>query len=326
MRNAVRRPTRSMPIAAILAITAAISKPAPRRSSGRRPEDVIAYAAGLEAAGLKGTTIQRRLSAVRQFHRFLFAEQLSSDNPATTASAPKPAAALPTVMSEGEVSRLLATARAEAETAGPGQRQRARRLLCLVELLYATGLRVSELVGLSRRRRAARRPLLHGARQGRQERMVPLRPGARRHAALARAQGRQGAACRRGSLFPSASATPAPVAAGFRARAESAGGAGRPRSAKCMHPHVLRHAFASISCKPAPISARCSRCSAMPTSRRRRSTPMSRRAAARISSKTIIRLPTGDGKLSGKLTAGSQVATFQCPCPLPGADAHLSRI
>ena len=66
------------------------------------PEDVSAYASGLEAAGLKGTTIQRRLSAVRQLHRFLFAEQLSRDNPATSTSAAKPVAALPIVMTESE--------------------------------------------------------------------------------------------------------------------------------------------------------------------------------------------------------------------------------
>ena len=88
------------------------------------PEDVSAYASGLEAAGLKGTTIQRRLSAVRQLHRFLFAEQLSRDNPATSTSAAKPVAALPIVMTESEVTRLLAQARSEAETAGRGQRLR----------------------------------------------------------------------------------------------------------------------------------------------------------------------------------------------------------
>jgi len=144
-----------------------------------RPEDVSAYAASLEAAGLKGTTIQRRLSAVRQFHRFLFAEQLSSDNPATNASAAKPAAALPTVMNEAEVLRLLAQARAEAETAGRERHLRAQRLLCLVELLYATGLRVSELVGLKTSAVEKGRDLLLVRGKGGRERMVPISPRAR---------------------------------------------------------------------------------------------------------------------------------------------------
>jgi integrase/recombinase XerD len=210
-----------------------------------RPEDVIAYAAGLEAAGLKGTTIQRRLSAVRQFHRFLFAEQLSSDNPATTASAPKPAAALPTVMSEGEVSRLLATARTEAETAGPGQRQRARRLLCLVELLYATGLRVSELVGLKTGAVEKRRDLLLVRGKGGRERMVPISPRARDALqlwlALRAGKARLAAEDR---IFPShgrsGHLSRQHFALELKALAARAG-----LDPECMHPHVLRHAFAT---------------------------------------------------------------------------------
>ena len=210
-----------------------------------RPEDVSAYSARLEDAGLKGTTIQRRLSAVRQFHRFLFAEQLSSDNPATTASAPKPAAALPTVMSEGEVSRLLARARAEAETAGRGQHQRAHRLLCLVELIYATGLRVSELVGLKTGAVEKRRDLLLVRGKGGRERMVPISPRARAALQLwLKLRAGKARLAAEDRIFPSHGRS------GHLSRQHFAlelkGLAARAGlDPECVHPHVLRHAFAT---------------------------------------------------------------------------------
>jgi integrase/recombinase XerD len=210
-----------------------------------RPEDVSAYAASLEAAGLKGTTIQRRLSAVRQFHRFLFAEQLSSDNPATNASAAKPAAALPTVLNEAEVSRLLAQARAEAETAGRERHLRAQRLLCLVELLYATGLRVSELVGLKTSAVEKGRDLLLVRGKGGRERMVPISPRARTALQLW-LKLRSGKARLRSDdrIFPSHGR------AGHLSRQHFAlelkGLAARAGlDAELVHPHVLRHAFAT---------------------------------------------------------------------------------
>jgi integrase/recombinase XerD len=210
-----------------------------------RPEDVSAYATSLEAAGLKGTTIQRRLSAVRQFHRFLFAEQLSIDNPATSASAPKPGAALPTVMSESEVTRLLAQAREEAESAGRGQRRRAQRLLCLVELLYATGLRVSELVGLKTSALEKDRDLLVVRGKGGRERMVPMSPRAR-NALQLWLRLRAGKASLRSDdrIFPShgraGHLSRQHFALELKALAARAG-----LNPDLVHPHVLRHAFAT---------------------------------------------------------------------------------
>jgi len=210
-----------------------------------RPDDVSAYTASLEAAGLKGTTIQRRLSALRQFHRFLFAEQLSSDNPATTASTAKPAAALPAVMNEGEVSRLLAQARTEAGNAGRERYHRAQRLLCLVELLYATGLRVSELVGLKTSAVEKGRELLLVRGKGGRERMVPISPRARNALEL-------WLKLRRGKAGPKADDRIFPshgrsghlsrqhFALELKALAARAG-----LDPELVHPHVLRHAFAT---------------------------------------------------------------------------------
>jgi integrase/recombinase XerD len=210
-----------------------------------RPDDVSAYTASLEAAGLKGTTIQRRLSALRQFHRFLFAEQLSSDNPATTASTAKPAAALPAVMNEGEVSRLLAQARTEAENAGRERYHRAQRLLCLVELLYATGLRVSELVGLKTSAVEKGRELLLVRGKGGRERMVPISPRARNALELW-LKLRSGKAGLKADvrIFPShgrsGHLSRQHFALELKALAARAG-----LDPELVHPHVLRHAFAT---------------------------------------------------------------------------------
>jgi integrase/recombinase XerD len=209
------------------------------------PEDVSAYASGLEAAGLKGTTIQRRLSAVRQLHRFLFAEQLSRDNPATSTSAAKPVAALPIVMTESEVTRLLAQARSEAETAGRGQRLRALRLVCLVELLYATGLRVSELVGLKTSAVEKERDVLVVRGKGGRERMVPISPRAR-NALQLWLKLRAGRASLQSNerIFPShgraGHLSRQHFALELKALARRAG-----LDPELVHPHVLRHAFAT---------------------------------------------------------------------------------
>jgi integrase/recombinase XerD len=210
-----------------------------------RPEDVSAFASSLEAAGLKPTTIQRRLSAVRQLHRFLFAEQLSIDNPSTSTGASKPVAALPTVMSESEVTRLLAQARSEADIAGRGQRLRAQRLACLVELLYATGLRVSELVGLKTGAVEKGRDVLIVRGKGGRERMVPISPRAR-NALQLWLEFRAGEASLKSGdhIFPShgraGHLSRQHFALELKALATRAG-----LDPELVHPHVLRHAFAT---------------------------------------------------------------------------------
>ena len=130
--------------------------------------DVEGYLVDLEAQGLAQSTRARRLSAVRQFYRFSFEEGWRSDNPAQKISGPKRAHRLPKTLSENEVDALLAA----AGTAGR-QSDRSRNV-CLMEVLYATGMRVSELVSLpvSAARGNPKMLLVRG--KGGKERMVPL--------------------------------------------------------------------------------------------------------------------------------------------------------
>src|SRR5688572_12933587 len=146
--------------------------------------DVRLYLAGMAGRGLAATSQARRLSALRQFFRFLLAEGLRSDDPTGTAERPKPRRSLPKILSVAEVDRLLEAARrqADAENLTPNRRLAALRLLTLLELLYATGLRVSELVSLPATAGRGGRPLIAVKGKGGRERLVPLNKAA--HAAL----------------------------------------------------------------------------------------------------------------------------------------------
>jgi len=137
-------------------------------------DDIRAYLAALEAQGMARSTAARRLSALRQFYLFLHADGVRTDNPATAIDSPRRGRPLPKSLGEDEVSALLERAREEAASAKGAARAKALRLNCLIELIYATGLRVSELVALTR---SAVRPddmfvMVRG--KGGRERMVPL--------------------------------------------------------------------------------------------------------------------------------------------------------
>ena len=135
-------------------------------------EDLRAYVAALAAAGRSPRTAARRLSAIRQVYRFLFTEGLRGDDPAAGLDAPRRGRSLPKLLSEAEVDLLLQTAR---ERQGP----EGVRLEALLELLYATGLRVSELVCLPLDA-VARDPVVLIVRgKGERERLVPLSEPAR---------------------------------------------------------------------------------------------------------------------------------------------------
>src|ERR1700761_7054123 len=100
------------------------------------------YLASLSGSGLAPSSQARKLSALRQFYAFLYAEGIRGDDPTNAIETPKRGRVLPKVLSEDDVGKLIDTARAETKKEKRGEE--AIRLLCMVEILYASGLRVSE--------------------------------------------------------------------------------------------------------------------------------------------------------------------------------------
>jgi integrase/recombinase XerD len=216
-------------------------------------EDIRGYLGRLSGRGFSAASVARRLSAIRQLYRFLYAETIRKDDPAAAIEGPKRGRPLPKVLSIGHVDQLLATAREGIEDAARpiGERLRAARLNCLLEVLYATGLRVSELVSLpaSASRRDERMLIVRG--KGNKERLVPLNESAKRamrdYMALregAEADKTKGSLKTSKWLFPSfgesGHLTRQHFARDLKAVAAEAG-----LKPKQISPHVLRHAFAS---------------------------------------------------------------------------------
>jgi integrase/recombinase XerD len=190
-----------------------------------------AYLALLSAAGLSARTAARRLSALRRFHRFLLREGVRADDPTELLDAPRLARGLPKYLSEAEVDALLAAAAARPP-------EQARVMVAALEILYATGLRVSELLSLkvSALPRDGVVLILRG--KGGKERLVALSDAAR-DAAAAQAGGRG-----KGYLFPGRDPRHALTRQGFglalKLVALDAG-----IDPALVSPHVLRHSFAS---------------------------------------------------------------------------------
>ncbi|SCY26420.1 site-specific tyrosine recombinase XerD [Microvirga guangxiensis] len=204
------------------------------------------FMASLEERGLKATSAARRLSAVRQFHKFLYVEGYAPADPTAAVSAPKRGRVLPKVLSVDQVDRLLQVAHegvVHPEASQP-ERLKAARMACLLELLYATGLRVSELVSLPRSAAKTRDRFLVVRGKGAKERLVPLteaaRDAARAYLALLEEQGKATGPW----LFPADSETGYLTRQAF-ARDLKTVAAGAGLRADKISPHVLRHAFAS---------------------------------------------------------------------------------
>jgi integrase/recombinase XerD len=203
-------------------------------------ETVNAYLDRLRLDGLSASSSARRLSAIRQFHRFLCADGMRSDDPTRIVASPKSRRALPKVLSIAEVDKLLTTAEAEANAeASPQKQAAALRLYVLLELLYATGLRVSELVSLRRSAVMRDTSYLTVTGKGNKERVVPLNDRARDAIKTYVATLEAGP-----FLFPATGVEGYLSRQVFARDLKSlAGRAGI--SASRVAPHVLRHAFAS---------------------------------------------------------------------------------
>jgi len=203
-------------------------------------ETVEVYVAGLGKRGLAPATARRRISALRQFYRFLLQDNVRGDDPTSRLDAPKRVRSLPKTLSVQEIEALIAV----AENA----RDRA-----LIELLYGAGLRVSELVSLPMR--AAPRPgqdhmIIEG--KGGKERLVALGGAAMealaahvavREAALPKAEAQREKAQR--WLFPSMSAADGKLTRRRVAQILEAAAVKAGISPSRVSPHVLRHAFAT---------------------------------------------------------------------------------
>ncbi|WP_375143757.1 tyrosine recombinase [Acuticoccus sp. MNP-M23] len=199
--------------------------------------EISSFLASLSADGEARTTQNRRLSAVRRLMRFHYSEGARNDNPGALVAGPRKSKPLPKILSVDEVSRLLETAAGAAERREPG----ALRRHALIELLYAAGLRVTELVGLPDSAIKAGAPAMIVRGKGGRERMAPLTDAAHRAVAAWRTA-RPGPAGKH--LFPAQSASGHLTRQAFGRELKTlAAAAGLP--AHKLSPHVLRHAFAT---------------------------------------------------------------------------------
>ncbi|HZH53804.1 MAG TPA: site-specific tyrosine recombinase XerD [Microvirga sp.] len=216
---------------------------APDRASAAT---VRGFMASLEERGLKASSAARRLSAVRQFHKFLYVEGYAPADPTAAVSAPKRGRVLPKVLTVDQVDRLLQVAHEAAANAeaAPGERIRGLRMACLLELLYATGLRVSELIALPRSAAKTRERFLVVRGKGAKERLVPLTDAAKEAASAYLAALEQQGGSAGPWLFPADSESGHLTRQAFARDLKAVAGAAGLRADK-VSPHVLRHAFAS---------------------------------------------------------------------------------
>ncbi|MEP4379127.1 MAG: site-specific tyrosine recombinase XerD [Alphaproteobacteria bacterium] len=205
---------------------------------GATTDDLRRYLKHLEGRGMAARTSARRLSTLRQFYRFLYADGLRTDDPSAILESPRQGRSLPKILSETDVGALLGAAAARDDPEG-------KRICALVELCYATGMRVTELVGLPLAAVQRDPEVLIVRGKGDKERMVPMSPPARQ--AVRDYLGERDAFVPDGTtnpfLFPGRGGKHLSRQRFFqllKALAEEA-----DLDPRKVSPHVLRHAFAT---------------------------------------------------------------------------------
>ncbi len=215
--------------------------------SSAQVSNVEKHLQNLVTEGLSASSQARHLSSIRQFHKFLFAEGIRTDDPCNTIDSPKLGRPLPKVMSIDEVDKLIGLAQEEAtNTKGtPAKRLRAARLYVLIEMLYASGLRISELVSLPKTAANTSGRFLTIIGKGNKERIVPLSDKCKTAIALYMSHmkaGYKGEASK--FLFPASSASGHYARQVFARDLKELALRAELDAAK-ISPHVMRHAFAS---------------------------------------------------------------------------------
>lgn len=208
-------------------------------------DDIKAWLALLTKSGAAGSTQARKLSALRQFFGFLYADGVRQDDPTDAIDAPRRQRPLPKILSQDDMTALIDEARAQAAASPEGL-----RLLCMVEVFYASGLRVSELVTLPLSTAKNREGFLLVKGKGQKERLVPLNAPAR--AAIAQWLDKRDEflpkGVRRGHaerfLFPSRGAEGHITRRRMHQMLKALAFDAKLDPAK-LSPHVLRHAFAT---------------------------------------------------------------------------------
>jgi integrase/recombinase XerD len=211
-------------------------------------DDIRGFLRSLEKRGLKAASSGRKLSSIRQFHRFLVSEGLRADDPAAIIEGPRRGRGLPKTLSIAEVDHLLSVSKEGLDDASraPGERLRALRTAGLIELLYATGLRVSELVALPKAIARGKEPLIPIRGKGGRDRLAPISSAARQAISAYRAllDKEQPGAASGPWLFPADSESGHLTRQAFARDLKSCAAAAGIASSR-ISPHVLRHAFAS---------------------------------------------------------------------------------
>jgi integrase/recombinase XerD len=211
-------------------------------------DNVRSFLESLSRQGLAPTSRARKLSAIRQFFRFLLAEGLRADDPSSAIDSPRLGRPLPKILSLAEVETLLTTAKdACSESANGAARRRSLRLYALLETLYASGLRVSELISLPRNVLTTDDRVLTIKGKGGRERLVPLNEAAREALKEHLAEIRESETAGRGAsswLFPTGDGAQHLTRQRFGQELKGLALAAGLDPAR-VSPHVLRHAFAS---------------------------------------------------------------------------------